>query len=297
VVARSRGKYRVLCEGGQELECRLRGRLLAAQAGPVVGDRVRVSAGGGTLELVEERRNLLRRVSEEDPSAAQPIAANIDLLGIVLACEPAPPRWGLADRLLVMAEREGFQPILVLNKCDLLQPGTNAARELESALEIYRGLGFGVCLVSALTGAGKGELLERLAGRISVLSGHSGVGKTSLLNALAPGHGYEVDEVNPITGKGRHTTTLARLVPLPGSGYLVDTPGVREFGLGDVAAAELGRYYPEFRPIIAECRFSDCLHRQEPGCALRPSVGLGKVSNLRYQNYLQILSGLLQRTR
>lgn len=300
VVSRSRGRYRVAVASHGIVTCFLRGRLKGWEA-PVVGDFVRVAIqrdGRGVLEGVEPRRNVLSRVSEED-GETRLAAANIDLLVIVLAVEPFPPRWVLADRLLVLAEREDYEALIVMNKRDLLaasDPDEDPrAGEIERAASVYRGLGRPVLWTSAIDGTGLDDLKGRLRGRTNVLSGQSGVGKSSLLNALAPGLDLRVRTVNPATGKGRHATTLARLVSLPFGGYLVDTPGFREFGLGDVEAANLGRYYPEFLPIIGNCRFTDCLHRDEPGCALTPARERGDVSNFRYQNYLQILSGLVEK--
>lgn len=303
IVSRSRGHYRVEIRNSEgehveALNCSLRGRLQGLDV-PVVGDcvRVRVEGEEGVLEEVLERRNSLTRVSEEDELVFQVIAANIDVLAIVLSVEPPPPRWALADRMLVLAEREGFETVIVLNKMDLLEEGSVVARDIVSVLDVYRDLGVEVFLTSATAETGLSALEEKLRGRVSVLSGHSGVGKSSLLNALYPGLNLAVGRTNPQTGKGRHTTTLARLIPLPRGGYMVDTPGFREFGLGDIPAADLGRYYPEFREIIGKCRFSDCLHRREPGCALQVALEQGEVSKLRYQNYLQILTGLVERHR
>jgi ribosome biogenesis GTPase len=319
IVSRTRGHYRVVLhrsdstggdpksgEANREdskrdeaaVSCSIRGRLLGLEV-PVVGDLVRVRLEGeeGVLEEVLPRRNSLTRVSEEDDLVFKIIAANVDVLGIVLAIDPHPPRWALADRMLVLSEREEFRAVIVLNKSDLLDPDSDAAHEINEAVAVYRNLGVDVCFTSALEPLGLDVLEELLREQISVLAGHSGVGKSSLMNALYPGLNLQVGSTNPQTGKGRHTTTLARLVSLPSGGYMVDTPGFREFGLGDVPVADLGRYYPEFRPIIGECRFSDCLHREEPGCALRTALERGEVSKLRYQNYLLILSGLVERQR
>jgi len=303
VISRSRGHYRVALRAGDadtttsgdEVKCSLRGRLRGLDV-PVAGDLVRLRLDGeeGVLEEVLPRRNSLTRVSEEDESVFKVIAANVDVLGIVLSVEPHPPRWALADRMLVLSEREEFRAVIVLNKTDLLEVDSPEGREIENAAAVYRELGVDVCYTSALQPSGLDDLESLLRGQVSVLAGHSGVGKSSLLNALYPDLQLEVGRTNPHTGKGRHTTTLARLVPLPTGGYMVDTPGFREFGLGDVPVADLGRYYPEFRRIIGACRFSDCLHRDEPGCALRQALERDEVSKLRYQNYLLILSGLVE---
>jgi ribosome biogenesis GTPase len=263
----------------------------------VVGDRVtlRISdSRQGVIEEILPRSNLVTRVSETEPFKTRVMAANLDALGIILAIEPFPPRWVLADRMLVLAEQENLMAFIVINKIDLLDPRQDRTGEVRSQAEVYQKLGVAICWTSALRGDGMERLESLLKNRLTAFAGHSGVGKTSLLNRLVPEIHLEVAGVNPLTLKGRQTTTTSRLVSLKCGGYIVDTPGFREFGLGRIQAAELGRFFPEFRPVISQCRFSDCLHQQEPGCALVPAVEQGLVSKLRYQNYLQILSGLVE---
>ncbi|MBI4583432.1 MAG: ribosome small subunit-dependent GTPase A [Planctomycetes bacterium] len=294
VLSRSRGCYQVATPEG-ELDCSIRGRLRGNEK-PVAGDRVclrPVAGGGGVLEEVLPRKNQLLRVSEEDERQHQTIVANLDLLVVVLAVSPA-PRWALADRLLAVAERQGFDPLIVINKIDLAAEGSPERSGLDAEAAVYRGLNVPVLYTSALYQQGIDELRQRLKEKKSVFSGHSGVGKSTLLNALQPELRLKIGEVNAWTGKGRHTTSMARFLRLKGGGWVADTPGFREFGLGDMQPADLGRCYPEFRPFISQCRFQDCLHQAEPGCALKPALEEGAVSKLRYQNYLQILRGLVK---
>jgi ribosome biogenesis GTPase len=295
VLQRSIRDFEVRTPDGDR-RCFLSGRLLDGEQ-PVVGDRVQValgSAGAGLIESILPRRNALRRVAEEDGSKTRTIAANVDRLVLVLSVSPFPPRWALADRLLALCEAEGFEALIVVNKMDLLSEHRAARAQLDEAIEVYRDLGLMLLLTSALDGSGIAELESALHGAVNVFAGHSGVGKSSLLNRLHPEWRLRVGDVNPSTHKGRHTTSAARLLELPGGAWVVDTPGFREFGLGQIAASDLGRCYREFRPIISGCRFADCLHDQEPGCALRHAVESGRVAKLRYQNYLLILRGLVE---
>ncbi len=294
VLSRSRGCFQVAIPDG-EVDCSIRGRLRGIEE-PVAGDRVRLrrtGAGGGVIEEVLPRKNQLWRVSEEDERQHQTIAANIDLLVVVLAVSPA-PRWALADRLLAVAERQGFDPLIVVNKIDLAPEGSPERGALDAAAAVYRGLNIPVLCTSALCQLGIDELRQHLKEKTSVFSGHSGVGKSTLLNDLQPELRLKIGAVNAWSGKGRQTTTMARFLKLEGGGWVADTPGFREFGLGDLEPPDLGRCYPEFRPFIGQCRFQDCLHRDEPGCALKPALEQGMISKLRYYNYLQILKGLVK---
>lgn len=283
--------------GGELLQCALRGKL--RQAEPcVAGDRVRVKPvgpGAGVIEETLPRRSLLARGALTGEPGARVTAANLDRVAVVVSAASPAPRWGLVDRILVEVGREGLSSFLLVNKIDLAPPGSEERRALDGALADYRAAGVPSFTASALDGSGLQDLREELKGRTTVFSGHSGVGKTSLLNALVPGLDLFTRQVNPHTGKGRHTTTSVVLVKLPEGGYAADSPGFREFALSELPCAELGRHYPEFLPAIALCRFKDCLHREEPGCALRGAVAEGRISKLRYQNYLQILGSLIDR--
>ena len=292
VIERSRRNCRVESSSSKQRICYFAGRLRENEK-PVVGDNVRIRTAEddeGVLEEILPRKNTLKRVAEGDGGKVRTIAANIDKLFAVLTVDPFPPRWALADRLLALCELETFNGGIVVNKMDLLEDVHR--RDVAEAADVYRQLGVPVYSTSALDGQGVEGLDRAMQGCINVFSGHSGVGKSSLLNAIDPEWKLSVGAVNPITSKGRHTTSAARLLKLPSSGYVVDTPGFREFGLGDIDPEALGRCYPEFRPIIGRCRFADCLHMEEPGCALRQALKDGTVSSLRYGNYTAILAGL-----
>jgi len=293
-----RSRREALVDTGEEIvACVFRGKLHQG-ASCVAGDRVLISwagSGTGVLEEILPRRSQLCRGAVTGDPQGRVTASNVDQVVVVISSHPPPPRWALVDRLLVEAELEDLKALVVVNKMDLAPEGSRLRGEIEEAASIYRALNFPVHLTSALTGEGLSALETELLQRKTVLSGHSGVGKSTILNRLIPEADIPTGEVNPATGKGRQTTTSVMFVKLPGGGYVADTPGFREFGLVGLNPADLGRCYPEFREVIGSCRFKDCLHLQEPGCALRGELEAGKVSKLRYQNYLQILRTLVEK--
>jgi ribosome biogenesis GTPase len=213
------------------------------------------------------------------------IVANLDQVVAVFAATQPEPKWGLLDRYLVSAESLGIPSIICITKLDLVDTGC----ELLQILAVYHKIGYPVILTSAVTGLGLEDLRVALRCRLSVFIGKSGVGKTSLLNALKPGLGQRVKQVNQKTGKGKHTTSHLEMYPLECGGSVVDTPGMREFGLWDVSDDDLAFFFPEMRPYVGKCRFGmDCSHAHEPGCAIREAVENGEIAELRYQNYLKL---------
>lgn len=260
----------------------------------VVGDEVTVletHPGGGQIMAVQPRRSQLvrRAVASRHGAAtgAQVIAANIDQVVFVLAAANPEPHWNLLDRYLVSAHSTDLPALVCITKMDLAQ-GTSQESKLNAALDEYRRIGYRVVCTSARDGTGMDDLRALLDGRTSVLFGSSGVGKTSLLNALSPGLGERVNAVNPVTGDGRHTTTATQIFPLAW-GMIVDTPGVREFGLWDVDADSLDAHFPEMQPYLGRCRFrANCSHTDEPGCAVRQAVADGKISPRRFNSYLRL---------
>lgn len=256
----------------------------------VVGDAVEAESLEGSardevgwrIAEIAPRERCLWRSSRR--RTAQLIASGIDRLAVVSAVEP-PPREGLIDRYLVAAELQGIQTFLILNKIDL--PGWEQARE---QLGSYQRLGYPLCAVSAKEGEGLEELGDALGRGWSLLVGHSGVGKSTLLNRLLPEAGLQTSGLAR-TGKGRHTTTVATALRFR-DGYLVDTPGIREFGLVGVEPREVERGFREIRELAAGCRFSDCAHRSEPGCAVREAVAEGTIEERRYASYLRIRESL-----
>jgi ribosome biogenesis GTPase len=216
----------------------------------------------------------------------QVIVSNADQIVPVFSAANPTPKWGLLDRYLVSAEASGLPALIVINKLDLAWKNP----ELDAEIEIYRRIGYPVLLASALTGEGVEELRQTLQGKLSVFIGKSGVGKTSLLNAIQPGLGLRVKAVsNGEVGKGRHTTTHLEMFELDFGGALVDTPGMREFGLWDITAEELADLFPEMAEYVGQCKFGlSCRHDREPGCAIRKAVMAGAVSPYRYQSYMRL---------
>jgi ribosome biogenesis GTPase len=262
-----------------------------------LGDRVQVRQTGtaqGVIETILPRRNQFwRRAAQAKPgqhAAGQVIAANLDQVIPVFAATDPAPHWNMLDRYLVSAEAAGIPAQIVISKLDLMeQLPVDEQAELEAALADYRRIGYAVYKVSAYQQRGLEELHALLQGRTSALLGKSGVGKTSLLNAVQPGLGQRVSAVSAYTGKGRHTTTHLELFPLSGGGALLDTPGVREFGLWGVEDEDLAWYFPEMRPYLGQCRFgADCRHADEPGCAVRKAVMTGAISPRRYKSFMHL---------
>ena len=263
-----------------------------------VGDRVRFipaeDAGGDRGMIIE----LLPRISKLSRPAAVPgqhafeqvIVSNADLVIPVFAVADPTPKWGLLDRYLVSAESSKLPALIVITKMDMAWKN----KELDSDLEAYRLAGYPIQMVSANTGEGIAELKQTLQGKMSVLVGKSGVGKTSLLNVIQPGLGLRVKEVSKgEQGKGRHTTTHLEMFKLDFGGSIVDTPGMREFGLWEIAGEELAYLFPEMAHFVGQCKFGlSCRHDREPGCAIRKAVMTGEISPHRYKSYMNLRSEL-----
>jgi ribosome biogenesis GTPase len=249
----------------------------------VVGDRVTVEweADRAAIIEVEPRRNAFSRRASGDRPEEQVVAANLDQVVLVAALDDPPFRPGLVDRVLSQAEHAGVPARLVVNKVDL-----GASAEADAIAADYGAAGYPVHLACAKSGTGIDEVRHACAGRRSLFIGHSGVGKSTLLNRLAPGLDLLTGDVNLKTGRGRHTTTAALLLrPEPGL-ELIDTPGMRAFGLWGIGAGDLEQSYVEFRRFLGGCRFNDCRHVSEPGCALRAAVECGDIPQRRWQSFL-----------
>jgi ribosome biogenesis GTPase len=256
-----------------------------------IGDHVRfVDAGDGhgIINEILPRRSKLSRPAPVPGQRVfeQVIVSNADQVLPVFSVANPTPKWGLLDRYLVSAEAAELPSLIVINKLDLAEKNPASDQEIE----VYRRIGYRVLLVSAITCEGIDELKQALCGHTSVLVGKSGVGKTSLLNALQPGLGLRVKAVgHGDVGKGRHTTTHLEMFELAFHGALVDTPGMREFGLWDIAADELAYLFPEMADHVGRCRFGlSCHHDIEPGCAIRKAVMAGEISPYRYKSYMRL---------
>lgn len=292
VVRSQSGFYTVETEAGPVICC-LRGRLKKGRRlGDIVavGDRVRITLlpkGDGMIEAIEPRqRELVRMAPTPRGMYRQVIIANPDQAVFVFACAHPFPRLRMLDRFLVVAERQGIPAVIVANKVDLVD-----SAEAESLFGRYRQIGYPLIYTSASSGIGVDTLRQCLQGKISVLAGPSGTGKSSLLNALQPGLGLAVRRVSQATEKGRHTTVVRQMFPLQGGGYVADTPGLKALALWDIAPEEVDGYFPELRPLVTRCQFSDCTHIHEPGCAVREAVWQGKVHPERYESYLRMRQG------
>jgi ribosome biogenesis GTPase / thiamine phosphate phosphatase len=256
-----------------------------------IGDRVRyldAGEGRGMITEILPRRSKLSRPMPVPGQRVfeQVIVSNADQVVPVFAVANPTPKWGLLDRYLVTAEAAGLPSLIVITKLDLVEKN----KELEADLEVYRHIGYPIHLISSVTGEGLEELKQALRGHMSVLIGKSGVGKTSLLNAIQPGLGLRVKEVSRgDVGKGRHTTSHLQMFELCFGGTLVDTPGMREFGLWDIATEDLVYHFPEMANCAGKCKFGmSCHHADEPGCAIRKAVVAGEISPYRYQSYLRL---------
>ena len=278
---------------GYELWCGVRGRIHLRdrrhQKSPVaVGDRVQVSHSSedrGVVESIEPRRSTLSRPSVRRGRVEHVMAANVDRVVIVTALEEPVFNAALVDRLLAVIAYSNLEALLVVNKMDL-----GEAAPPEAA--VYEALDVPVLLTSATSGQGIDALAEALAGRTSVVAGHSGVGKSSLLNAVQPRLGLEVGDVNAVTGRGTHTTTAAVWIPLAQGGAVIDTAGVREFGLYGIPKRDLPWLFKDIAEIADGCRYPDCSHTHEPGCAVQEALVAGELAPFRFDSYLKILESL-----
>jgi len=273
-------------DAGQVFRCHLRANLPTL----VTGDRVVWRPGNQGIGVIVAQLPRHSELCRPDMRGQlKPVAANVDQIIVVFAPIPE-PHANLIDRYLIAAEHAGIAPLLLLNKADLIDEGNRAA--LESLLGVYRQLDYPLLEVSAHDGAGMSALRERLDGRISVFVGQSGVGKSSLVNSLLPDVDTRVGALSEQTGKGTHTTTTARLFHFPGGGDLIDSPGIREFGLGHVSRADVEAGFIEFRDLLGTCHFRDCRHDREPGCALLKALDDGRIQPQRMASYRHILSSL-----
>lgn len=274
----------VRLDHGEIVDCRYR----RSVGRPVCGDRVRVAPDGGggmAVETILPRRNAFMRA--DDRQRPHQVAANLDQVAVVVAPRPEPTR-DLLARYLVAVHSLDIEPVLVLNKAELLTD----VDEFDplSRLEYLAGLGYPFVRTSCKGPPGLDALRPLLDSRTSILVGQSGVGKSSLVARLLPDRDIQVGELSRVTGKGTHTTTTTTLYELPGGGALIDSPGVWEFGIWTLEAAEIAHGFVEFRPHLGQCRFNDCRHDAEPGCAVKAAVADGEIPVWRHESYQRLLA-------
>nr|WP_228713940.1 ribosome small subunit-dependent GTPase A [Arundinibacter roseus] len=299
LVMRSTGSwYDVRDADGHMWQCRLKGKFkikgLKVTNPIAVGDKVQFDIedaveNTGIILDIDPRENYLIRQSVHKTAHAHMLAANIDQAILVATLYFPRTSLGFIDRFLVTAESFRIPVILIFNKQDLLNADM---LEFEAELrELYESLGYTCLATEALSGKGIEEVRALLRGKVSVLSGHSGVGKSSLINAIAPDLALRTKEVSSFANKGVHTTTFAEMFELEPDTYLVDSPGIKELGLADIAPAEISHYFPEMRELLNQCRYHDCLHINEPGCAVKEGINEGCIAISRYESYLSMVGG------
>ena len=295
LVTKSTGSwYQVLDDKGNRYECRIKGKFRTHEiktTNPIaVGDWVEFELELGQqsalITELEPRRNYIIRRSVNLSKQTQIIGANLDLALLVVTLASPPTSTGFIDRFLVTAEAYEIPAGIVFNKLDLFsQEGLEILSEY---VEIYASLGYACYTVSALEKENLDGLKEALKDKITLISGHSGVGKSTLINALVPGVGLKTGNISDWSDRGKHTTTFAEMIDLPDGGKLIDTPGIRELGIVDIEHRELSHFFPEMRSLLNRCKFHNCRHINEPGCAVLKALENGEIEPSRYDSYLSI---------
>lgn len=290
--------YKVLCEDGLERDARLKGRFKNEDmrfTNPIaVGDDVELhnaeDASGVVIDHICDRRNYIVRQSPRKKFHQHIIAANIDQALLMVSIYSPRTSLGFIDRFIIAAESFHIPVHILINKTDLLKPKHRAV--LEEWQSVYTDIGYPVYTASVKEGKGLQEVDALLEGNATLLAGHSGVGKSSLINRLAPDLDLRVNTISDKYNKGKHTTTFATMHQLRPGTFIIDTPGIKEFGLSQIEPEELSGYFVEMKDLITECRYNNCLHRDEPGCAVKAAVQSGGIAESRFLNYLQMLDSL-----
>lgn len=293
VVIKTTGKrYTVKTENGDVVHCLLKGKFRIAgikSTNPiVVGDKVEVVQESELWMIVRlhDRKNHILRKSVNLSKQTHIIAANIDQAILMITLDSPITTTGFIDRFLVAANAYGVKVVLIFNKVDLLNDELKAAQN--NLLNIYEGIGY-TCFVTSVINDDLSEIKDLMKGKINMISGHSGVGKSTLVNYLQPNLHIDTKEVSNTHKQGQHTTTFSELHDLDFGASIIDTPGIRGFGLVELEVAELGNYFPEFFKLKSACKYHNCIHKNEPQCAIKSALAEGKVAESRYKNYLNML--------
>ncbi len=298
LVTKSTGSwYQVQTDDGQKFDCRIKGIFRTkgiTTTNPIaVGDKVEFEMepeqGTGVITKLHQRKNYIIRKSINLSKQAQVIAANLDQALLIVTLASPRTSLGFIDRFLVTAEAYDIPAALVFNKLDLFSDeGLEILADYQS---IYENIGYPCYEVSAIEGTNVDEIAEIIKDKVTLFSGHSGVGKSSLINSLLPDLKLRTTEISEWHDKGMHTTTFAEMFELPQGGYIIDTPGIRELGVIDIEKNELSHFFPEMRARLNQCRFNSCRHINEPGCAVIKAVEEGEIELSRYESYLSIYHG------
>ncbi|MEM6767404.1 MAG: ribosome small subunit-dependent GTPase A [Bacteroidota bacterium] len=299
IVVRSTGSRSwVLNRSGDQIECVVRGKFRIAglnTTNPVaVGDQVTFQKKGeeiGIITDISDRRNYILRKAIAQGRKVHILAANMDQAVLVFTYKEPQTSLGFADRFITTALAYHIPVVVIINKMDLLDT-EEEQQEVASIISLYKNLGLGVLSLSALQVEFTEQVREIFQHKTSFLGGHSGAGKTSLLNLIDPSLDLKTREISTYSGKGKHTTTFAQMFPLTGGGFIIDSPGIKEFGLVNFQAKELAHFFPEMNARMADCRFTDCLHLKEPGCAVKNALADGEIAQSRYKSYLSMLTDI-----
>lgn len=304
-VLRSTGSwYTVRLDDGSRVEARLRGKMritTGKNTNPVaVGDEVVIDMedkeeGISTISDIVDRKNYISRESPKHQYSRHIIAANLDQAFVIATISNPRTSTGFIDRFLVTAEAFDIPAHIILNKQDALTAKDLKKQDLY--LEAYASAGYPVHLVSAIDKKGTDELTELMRDKVTLVAGHSGVGKSTLINAIVPELDLRTAIISKKHQKGTHTTTFAEMFELSIGGYIIDTPGIKEFGILDMEPQEVGHYFPEIRAHLQDCRFNNCLHMEEPGCAVMEALVKGEIHEERYKNYVGIVMNAQERPK
>ena len=295
--------YVVKAPSGEIYNARLKGKFKIdgiTSTNPIaVGDQVEFEMEDELekrvmITVLEPRKNYVNRVSPANKRLHHIVACNLDQSLLVATIKDPKTSIGFIDRFLVTCEAFHIPAIIVFNKADIYGPAEMNIFEERRAM--YEAVGYQVILTSVKDGTGIDQLKEQLHAKVTLISGHSGVGKSSLINEILEGVNIRTNEASEWSGKGMHTTTFAEMYDLPNGGKLIDTPGMREFAIADITRDELSHYYPEMRELLNECQFNNCMHMNEPGCAIKQGVRDGKIHEDRYVSYCSILDSIEEKT-